>query len=114
MLTIIKLNKPQLVKKLAIQIPLVIVLVLSIVIIFNPWGPSLDILHLLLRLLLCIVVLLLNAYMFVQLLYLPIGVAFDDLSKKLIITFLLLKPMEIQLADIQDFSLTMVYTKKKD
>ncbi len=52
--------------------------------------------------------------MFVQLQYLPIGVSFDDSSKKITVTFLLLKPMEIQLADIKDYSSTMVYTKKKD
>ena len=114
MLTVIKSNRPQLIKKLAIQIPLVIVLALSVVIIFNPWGTPSDTLHLMLRILLCIIVFLLNIYMFVQLLYLPTGVSFDDSSKQLTVTFPLIKPMEIQLADIEDFSSTMVYTKKKD
>jgi len=114
MTTVINSNKPQLVKKLAIQLPLLLLFVLSVIIIFNPWGPPADTFHLLLRILLCILALLLNIYMFVQLHYLPIGVSIDDSSKKVTVKFLLLKPIEIQLDDIKDYSSTMVYTKKKD
>jgi hypothetical protein len=114
MLTVINSNKPQLVKKLAIQIPLVLVFILSVVNVFNLWGPPPDTVHLLLRIVLCIILILLNVYMFVQLLYLPTGVSIDDSAKKFTVTFLMLKKMEIELDAIKDYSSTMVYTKKKD
>ena len=114
MTTTISFNKIQLFKKLITQLVFVVVFVFAGILLFNPWGAPLDAVHFLLRMLLFIILVFFNVYVFIQLLYLPIGVSFNDSLKKIDIKFLLIQSKNVPFADITGYGSTMVYTKSKD
>ncbi len=112
--TIINANKSQLYKKIILQIVLIIIFVLSIVIIIHPFGQPLTLFQLLLMILFAIAFLVFNAFTLVQLLYLPSGVSVDETAKKMEVKFLLIKPVTIEAADLEKYTTTTIFGRKKD
>jgi len=114
MLTAISFNRPQLFKKVILQVVLFAIFILSLIIIVRSSGEPSSSYHLLLAIIFSALFLVFNVFILIQLLFLPVGVSIDNPSKKMEIKFLLLGSKTIQIADIEAYSSTIIYTKKKD
>ena len=105
-------NRYQLTGKIILQIILIGIVALMVDVTIFPIGngaPNFWIL-----LIFGTLFLLFNLVIFIQLLFLPIGVSIDDTLMKLEIRFLLLKSKVVSLDDIESYNSTVIATKSEN